>query len=87
MERTIVDATDVTREALLGTDGEWYEAYWLAGDAETKLRLLARLTGQPAIPIRAARAGHFVRAGQGSARARTASVGAMISRAPLSPTP
>ena len=49
MKRTTIDATDVTRKALLGTDGGWYEAYWYVGGVDTKPSFLARLAGRLAI--------------------------------------
>jgi hypothetical protein len=49
MKRTMIDAKNVTRKALLGTDGGWYEAYWYTGGAETDLRLLAGLVARLAI--------------------------------------
>jgi hypothetical protein len=74
MKSTMIDATDVTRKALLGTDGGWYDAYWCTGGGETRLRLLARIASRLAI------AGHAIRAGYpgwpaapGSARTGTAS--------------
>jgi hypothetical protein len=74
MKSTMIDATGVTRKALLGTDGGWYEAYWNTGGAETRLRPLARLAGRLAITGRAIRASYLGWAGLCSARARTASV-------------
>ncbi len=55
MRRTVTDATEVTRKALLGTDGGWYEAYWYADGAETEPRLLPGLAGGLAIISRAIR--------------------------------
>jgi hypothetical protein len=74
MKGVMIDATDVTRKALLGIDDRWYEAYWYIGGAETKLRLLARLAGRLAVTGRAICAGYVGRARPCSARARTASV-------------
>jgi hypothetical protein len=75
MKSTLIDATDVMRKALLGTDGGWYEAYWCTEVAETRRRLPARLAGRLAIAKHAIRVGHLGwTAAPGSARAGTASV-------------
>lgn len=55
MKRAMIDATDVTRKALLGTDRGWYESYWYTGGAETETRLLARLARRLAVANRAIR--------------------------------
>jgi hypothetical protein len=64
MKRTLIDATDVMRKAMLGIDGGWYEAHWYTGATETELSLLAKLAGQLVIASRAMR--HLGRSVAGS---------------------
>ena len=45
MKKTLIDAADVTRVALTGVGGGWYDDYWL-GRPEPKPRLLTRLLGK-----------------------------------------
>lgn len=59
MKKTRIDAADVTRTALLGFDGGWYDAYWCSDRPPAKPHLLIRVTRRLGIAIGVTRARHF----------------------------